>query len=264
MSSSIRLISTDFDGTLICHPSDGTCGKDLAKVLQTFKSRGGIWAVNTGRSLAHAVEGLATFCAPVEPDFVLTLERDIHLPDGSGGWVPLEPWNTICRDRHAELFDSASGIFDRILEGVADSPDVTVIREEGCPVGLITTDEAAMDTVVGGLSALQRAHPEFSYQRNTIYLRFCHVEYHKGAALNELARHLGLETSEVFAVGDHFNDLSMMSESCAGSVACPANSIEEMKSIIRDRGGYVARRDGGEGTADALKERVLSSSCEGL
>ena len=260
MSSAIRLISTDFDGTLICHPSDGTCGEDLAEALREFKARGGIWAVNTGRSLPHAIEGLEVFGAPVEPDFILTLERDIHLPDGGGNWVGLEPWNTICRDRHTELLHSEGGILDRVVAGVADSPDVTVIREDDLPVGLITSDEAAMDEVVAGLSAVRRAHPEFSYQRNTIYLRFCHVDYHKGAALAELTRHLGLDVGEVFAVGDHYNDLSMMSKECAGQVACPANAIPEMETAVRERGGFVAERDGGEGTADALFDRVLGRS----
>ncbi len=256
MSLPIRLISTDFDGTLISHPSDGRCIPELADALDQFKARGGIWAVNTGRSLAHTVEGLELFAAPVEPDFVLTLERDIHLPDGHGGWQPLEPWHTICRERHAELFHSSGGIFDLILDGVRDSPDVTVIREDDHPVGLITSDEAAMDLVAAGLETVQRAFPDFSYQRNTIYLRFCHVDYHKGAALAELTRHLDLTVPEVFAAGDHYNDLSMLSATFAGSVACPANAIFGVKHLVQQRGGFVSEHDGGRGTAEALLKHM--------
>ncbi len=259
MSLPIRLISTDFDGTLIFHPSDGRCIPELADALDQFKSRGGIWAVNTGRSLEHCIEGLELFAAPVEPDFLLTLERDIHLPDGHGGWQPLEPWHTLCRDRHAELFDSSGGIFDHILDGVRDSPDVTVIREDDVPVGLITSDEKAMDLVASGLEAVQRAFPDFSYQRNTIYLRFCHVDYHKGAALAELTRHLELTVAEVFAAGDHYNDLSMLTPTCAGSVACPANSIFGVRNLVQQQGGFVSELDGGAGTAEALFARVLGS-----
>ncbi len=257
MSERIRLISTDFDGTLVLHPSELTCGADLADALRKFRAGGGIWAVNTGRSLPHAIEGLEVFAAPIAPDFILTNERDIHTPGPDGAWLPLEPWVTICRERHAELFQSSGAIFDQILERVEASPDVTVIREEGLPSGLITTDEAAMEEVAASLTAVQRAFPDFSYQRNTIYLRFCHVDYHKGAALAELCRHVGVEASQVFAAGDHFNDLSMLSEAVAGVVACPANAIAEVKSVVSWQGGYVAEREGGLGTADALFARAL-------
>lgn len=257
MSLPIALISTDFDGTLISQPSDGRCVPDLARALAQFKSRGGIWAINTGRSLTHTLEGLELFAAPVQPDFLLTLERDIHLPDGRGGWQPLEPWHTLCRDRHAELFDSSGGIFDHILEGVRDSPDVTVIRENDQPVGLITTDEAAMDIVASVLETVQRAFPDFSYQRNSIYLRFCHVDYHKGAALAELTRHLNLTASEVFAAGDHYNDISMLSPTCSGSVACPANAIFAVKNLVQQQGGFVSDQEGGYGTSEALFDRVV-------
>ncbi len=257
MNERIRLISTDFDGTLILHPSELTCGNDLADALRTFKEGGGIWAVNTGRSLPHAIEGLEVFAAPVSPDFLLTNERDIFLPGSDGGWLPLEPWVSVCRERHAELFQSSGAIFDQILARVETLPDVTVIREDNLPVGLITTDEAAMEEVTASLTAVQRAFPDFSYQRNTIYLRFCHMDYHKGAALAELCRHAGIAAAEVFAAGDHFNDLSMLSEVVAGEVACPMNAIAEVKSVVSWQGGFVAEREGGLGIADALRARVL-------
>ncbi len=257
MSEGIRLLSTDFDGTLVLHPTELTCGTLLADALSQFHARGGLWAVNTGRSLPHAIEGLEVFGAPVAPDFILTNERDIHVAEAGGGWLPLEPWVTVCRERHAALFAGSSAIFDQILQRVESSPDVTIIREDGLPVGLITTDEAAMEGVTASLAAVQRAFPEFSYQRNTIYLRFCHVDYHKGAALAELSRHLGIGAAEVFAAGDHFNDLSMLDEAVAGVAACPANAIPEVKSAVARQGGFVADRDGGLGTADALLARVL-------
>src|SRR5260221_9574501 len=100
----IRLISTDFDGTLIGHPSDGRCVPALARILSDFKSSGGLWAVNTGRSLAHTIEGLEIFRAPVEPDFLLTHEREIYHRNATGKWQDFGDWNQISRERHAELF----------------------------------------------------------------------------------------------------------------------------------------------------------------
>ncbi len=249
----IQLLSTDFDGTLIGHPSDGRCCPDLADALAAFKRAGGQWAVNTGRSLDHALEGLAIFSAPVPPDYLLTNEREVFHRDGADRWVDFGDWNRICRARHAELFSRSRGIFDRILSHVDDSPDVTIIRESGDPVGLVTSDESIMDEVVGRLCAVRAEFPDFNYQRNTIYLRFCHADYHKGSALGELSRLIGLRRHQVFAAGDHFNDLPMLDGAYAGKVACPANAIAQVRAAVRRNGGCVAAAKWGSGIAEAMR-----------
>jgi hydroxymethylpyrimidine pyrophosphatase-like HAD family hydrolase len=94
------------------------------------------------------------------------------------------------------------------------------------------------------------------YQRNTVYLRFCHVDYHKGAALAELARLLEVSRENIFASGDHHNDISMLDGRVAGMPSCPANAIEEVKSAVRAAGGYVAEKQHGAGVYEALMHFV--------
>ena len=252
MAEGIKLISTDFDGTLIGQPSDGRCVPALARVLSDFKAAGGLWAVNTGRSLAHAIEGIELFGAPVEPDFLLTHEREIYQRDDAGGWRDFGDWNRISRERHAEIFHRSGVIFTRVRQLIAGARDVTWIDEDGHPAGLITSDDAVMGRVADRLDTLRATTPKFSYQRNTIYLRFCHADYHKGATLGELSRLLGLETMQVFAAGDHYNDLSMLHPGFAGHLACPANAILEVKAAVASAGGSISAQDFGEGIAEAL------------
>ncbi len=253
MAAGIRLLSTDFDGTLIGHPSDGRCIPALARALAGFKASGGLWAVNTGRSLAHAIEGLEIFHAPVEPDFFLTHERELyHRDPATGKWQDFGDWNRVARERHAELFHRSGTIFAQLQAFVAGMPDVTLIEEDGHTAGLITSDETTMALVAKGLDALRADFPDFSYQRNTIYLRFCHADYHKGSVLRELCRLLAVPAAEVFAAGDHFNDLSMLDPKVAGHLACPANAIAEVKSAVTAAGGWVSGRRFGEGIAAAL------------
>jgi hydroxymethylpyrimidine pyrophosphatase-like HAD family hydrolase len=94
---------------------------------------------------------------------------------------------------------------------------------------------------------------KFHYQRNTIYLRFCHADYHKGAALAELARLIDIPRENIFAAGDHHNDVSMLNGEVAAMPACPANAIEEVKAAVRNAGGYVAQREHGAGVHEALR-----------
>jgi HAD superfamily hydrolase (TIGR01484 family) len=249
----IRLISTDFDGTLVGHPGDGSCVPELASALSGFKASGGLWAINTGRSLEHVLEGVSLLGAPVEPDFLLTHEREIYHRDALGNWRDFGDWNRICRERHAELFLRSGPVFDRIHALVDATRDVTLIYErESGPAGLITSDEEVMDRVTASLDAIRTEFPDFHYQRNTIYLRFCHRNYDKGSALGELSRLLEIEAADIFAAGDHYNDLPMLSGKYARHVGCPANAIPEVKRSVRNAGGHISAKSCGAGVAETL------------
>lgn len=249
----LRLLSTDFDGTLISHFSGGRCSPAFAEVLDLHRKAGGLWAINTGRSLDLAMQGVRGFGAPYEPDFLLTNEREIFLRTGEGAWKPEHRWNEVCRQRHDELFSRAGHIFLKISEAALDSPDVTLIHENGLPAGLVTSSEAVMEEVAGFIVREAGDLPEFHFQRNTVYLRFCHRDYHKGAALGELCRLLSIGREQVFAGGDHLNDLSMLDGKYAAFPCCPANAIEEVKSVVRSAGGYVATREAADGVAEAWR-----------
>ena len=72
-----NFLSTDFDGTLVDHDALPSVTTDLFEALAALRERGVRWAVNTGRELGHIVEGLNEFGFPIEPDFVLTAEREV-------------------------------------------------------------------------------------------------------------------------------------------------------------------------------------------
>ena len=82
MPSTIQLISTDFDGTLVSHASDPVFDRDCMELIKELQRGGAIWAINTGRSVALLEEGLEYFDFPIQPDFILTSERDVFRPTG--------------------------------------------------------------------------------------------------------------------------------------------------------------------------------------
>ena len=188
-----RLWSTDFDGTLIGFGSDGRCGGAFAEALIGHRSRGGLWAVNTGRGLEHLLEGLDRFGAPAPPDFLLTNEREIFRRTRRGSWEPLGNWNAACAERHRRFFEDAADLFMEIEQMAAALPGIQFLREKcGQPAGLFAASEQLMDDVVLRLSRLSQKVSAFSFQRNTVYLRFCLADYDKGSALGELCRAEGL------------------------------------------------------------------------
>lgn len=120
-------------------------------------------------------------------------------------------------------------------------------------VGLAAESEPEMDRICDFLERERRRVPGFHYMRNTIYVRFCHEDYSKGTALGELGRLTGLSRDEIFAAGDHFNDLPMLDGRHARWVACPANAVEPVKIAIRAADGYIARQNCSAGIVESLR-----------
>jgi hydroxymethylpyrimidine pyrophosphatase-like HAD family hydrolase len=97
-----------------------------------------------------------------------------------------------------------------------------------------------------------RGIPHLRIMRNDVYTRFSHAAYNKGTALAELARRLAVTASEVFAAGDHFNDLPMLSRQHAWWLVAPRNAIEEVKRAVRRQNGFVSHLPCGAGVAQGL------------
>ncbi|HEV7868618.1 MAG TPA: HAD-IIB family hydrolase [Chthoniobacteraceae bacterium] len=251
--SVIKLLSTDFDGTLVNHEAIPPVGPELFSVLKQVQARGGFWAVNTGRELAHIVEGLQEFGFTVEPDYVLTAEREVFHRGPTGEWQDFGDWNARCVVAHNELFAGAGSLLQEIEEFVAQIPGTQMIRMGGHVVGLVTRTDAEMDRICVFLERERVKVPSFHFMRNTVYVRFCHEDYSKGSALGELARLLQIEPAEIFAAGDHFNDLPMLDGQYAKAVACPANAVGAVKETVLAAGGYVAKGICGDGIVEALR-----------
>lgn len=252
MPAKIRLISTDFDGTLVSHANHPVFDRDCMELIRELQSNGAIWAINTGRSVDLLEEGLEDFAFPLLPDFILTSERDVFRP-AEGGWEPYGDWNARCAQAHAELYATASPILAEVIDYVTRETKARVIYEADEPAGLVATSEEEMDRLTKFIDRAKADAPKFHYQRNTVYLRFCHADYHKGAALAELSRLTTVAHANIFAAGDHHNDLSMLDGRYAGCPACPANAIPAVKEAVRRAGGCVAEKEFGAGVHEALR-----------
>ncbi len=249
----IRLLSTDFDGTLIGHQPDARTAVSLRAGLTKLRERGAVWAVNTGRQLWFALEGLEQAHLPHDPDFVLSSEKDIYRRVEEESWEAFGDWNARTEERTMDLFGRAGHVFAAIEDLVASEDGIEVLYENNRLAGLMTADTATMDRTAELIRMVAADVPDFSFNRNDVWMRFAHREIHKGSSLSELARLLSIPREEVLAIGDHHNDIPMLDGSSAGMVACPVNAVEEVKRLVRSAGGYVSPHPWGEGVADAIR-----------
>ena len=224
------------------------------ELIRELQRRGAIWAINTGRSVDLLESGLTDFEFPIRPDFILTTEREVFRPGKNGEkWEPFGDWNDRCARAHAELFSSAQSTLAEVVDFVTNKTKAQLLYHAEGLEGLRAENEEEMDRIIEFIEQARDPASKFNYQRNTIFLRFCHADYHKGSALAELARLIDVPREHIFAAGDHHNDISMLNGEVAAMPACPANAIEEVKTTVRDAGGYVARLEHGAGIREALE-----------
>jgi hydroxymethylpyrimidine pyrophosphatase-like HAD family hydrolase len=178
----------------------------------------------------------------------------VFRPSSNGKkWEPFGDWNKKVAREHAELFDSAQSVLAEVVDFVNHKTNARLLYHTAGLEGLVAQSEEELDEVTKFIDKARKNQPKFHYQRNTVYLRFCHADYHKGAALAELARLLEMPREHIFAAGDHHNDISMLDGRFAQYSACPANAIPEVKEAVKSAGGYVASKECGAGVHEALR-----------
>jgi HAD superfamily hydrolase (TIGR01484 family) len=249
-----HLLSFDFDGTLH-HPADRdpVSPRLFATLERLRREKGALWGINTGRSIAHVVEGLVESRFPFAPDWVVAREREIWLPDLHGRWIAHQPWNHDCEKEQHRFFKEVRGALDAIRHEVEEHTGATWIEQPGDPAGLIARTEEEMAWIIGRVEALAAGVPLLGWQRNSIWLRFGHRKYQKGSSLAEVARHFGLVPARTFAIGDSHNDFEMLHPSVAAMFACPGNAVPEIRDHVLAHGGHSCRLGHSEGCVEALE-----------
>jgi hydroxymethylpyrimidine pyrophosphatase-like HAD family hydrolase len=80
----------------------------------------------------------------------------------------------------------------------------------------------------------------------------------KGAALLSLAATHGIDPTQILAIGDNWNDVSMLE--IAGSAVLMANAPEDLKKLARERGWTVGLSNAAHGVSEAI-ESALAVNC---
>ena len=250
ITTSLRLICTDFDGT-IAEPDGKPISRAFFERLAECRKKSIVyWIINTGRTFESLQEELMRREVPIWPDWVVAVEREIWLcRERRGvGWFE---WNRKCELLHTQLFESVQPLWKLIEDYVSRHTKARLVEDPGSPLGIIASCEEEADEISAFIAPLLKNWPMLVPVRNSIYFRFSHKFYHKGACLEAIANGIGVLPLQIMAVGDHMNDLPMLERRYAHHLACPANAVDEVKEKIRTQGGHVASASVAEGTLEA-------------
>jgi len=251
MDLPIKLISTDFDGTLFAEFETPPIPEALTTLIGQLQQQGVKWVINTGRDMASLMESLGRARIPVQPDYLVLVEREIF-EHADGRYTAVVEWNDACAVDHAKLFARVLPDVPNLESWITGRFKATVYEDPHSPLCVIAANNGDMDVIYDQLEKYCEKVPELTVVRNDVYARFSHVKYDKGTALAEITRRLGLNSSAVFAIGDHLNDLPMLQAKHAAHLAAPANSVPATLAAVRDADGYLCRNETGQGVLEAL------------
>ncbi len=247
------VLGFDFDDTLVLKSAPTSIDPLFFDCIEWIRSTyGAAWGIATGRSLHQLLEGFHAVKFPVLPDFVIARERELYYPGQFGRWVPDEEWNRACEKDHKKLFRRSRRAFARLQKFIEAETDAEWVSIEGDAAAIVATTDEEMDRIID-LIEISSCPSELTYERNSIYLRFSHRKYNKGSGLLQAADRWGLGADKILAVGDNYNDLSMLQPEVCEACGCPSNAVEAVKQHVQLRGGQLAKSPGSRGVMEIMR-----------
>lgn len=263
-----KLIALDVDGTLL--NDDHKLSPENREAIAEVTRQGGLIVLCTGRSPQNSIPlmeemGLAGYVLGHNGAATVRVEDrevlHIYGLDARG----LDPYIDYCRAR--DIHYDVNTAFDMYVDNVANlTQEATYMYEHfritpaSLPAWEDFREPVVKFTVFTKADILDEAQREWStwtQQYNIVrsgefFVDFMHPEASKGNALMNLASLLGIVQEEVLAIGNYYNDISMLTY--AGLGIAMDNSPLEVKAAA----DAVTGSNNDHGVRDALVKYCLS------
>lgn len=249
-----RLIVSDFDGTLIT--SKHAVPKKVRAAINGYVSRGGIFAVCTGRMLCSILPrvremGLKGLVAAYQGTVIAEIESGKIIRNGG---MSFEETADICRvteslgyrlnvysdstlytsidkdNRRLKLYESITGVTANNVGGIPVSQFVLQNRLKCQKVTVLVKPEER-EELYGNLLKTLGGRFDVTCSADVL-VEVSPAGDNKGAALGYIAQYYNIPLSSTVAVGDNLNDLPMIE--AAGCGVAVGNADERLKRVADD------------------------------
>src|SRR5262245_32932599 len=174
----MKLISTDFDGTLFAEFENPPIPQSLVELIGSLQAQGAKWVINTGRDMSSLMEALGRAHIEIEPDYLVLVEREIHRHQDSR-YVALKEWNDACTQAHSALFARVKKDLPHLVSWVNARFHARIYEDAYSPFCLIAGNNDEADVIHQFLEEYAQTVPRLTVVRNDIYARFSHEDYDK-------------------------------------------------------------------------------------
>jgi HAD superfamily hydrolase (TIGR01484 family) len=265
MARRVRLVAFDLDDTAV---RDGIIPAPVLMRMADFARTGGILTTASGRQYKAQEQMLVESGVRREagfPHFMICADKFIYRLEREG-YVELLDWNEAIRERWRRILPEVIKRLPQALRALDerklahatlpsetwDSHAFVALQFES--VAAASAAMPVMDTVFSDLdgAAINRAA---NFSAVTV------SNAGKGESLQRIATELRLAPSEILAVGDSYNDISMLDGRFGFQSAAVGNAEEVIQCAVRNNGGYIARKAGPDGFAEIME--ILLDEQEG-
>lgn len=294
MPSAPKLIAIDIDGTLL--PSTGTViSRRNCRALHDAEAAGIQIVIATGRRHAYATP--LVHPVGLKPGTVMitsngTITRTLGGEPIDRFFLPVETARELCpvlrRFGGTTVFTfDREGPGELVVESIAQLHEFIAAWVEANRPWVIEVQplERAFDAgeppvqamVCGTVAGMRDAEAWLASSEISRKIELHRTEYpirelaivdilppgcSKGVALRRLADSLGIQPTEIMAIGDNFNDLEMLE--FAGQPVVMANSAPELVEIAQERGWRVAPTNDEDGVAQVLESTVEAMGLQSM
>lgn len=248
----IRLLCTDFDGTLYSETMSPRIPPGLIDCISSMQKNGTLWMINTGRDRDFLLESLLEHNEGLLPDYIGVVEREVYTLR-SDTYHPVLDWNKHSQSVHQALFDKHSNLMLEVSEWISGRFDAHVYEDKHSPVCLIARCNEDADQIHRFVDEKLRYHNDLAWVRNDIYARFSHSSIHKGTLVGEIAKRHHISREQILVAGDHFNDIPMLHPDIAHHLVAPGNSIPAVIDHVTRHEGTIASKPAGNGILEYLQ-----------
>jgi len=246
------LIALDLDGTSVRYEPRLEMDPALMEYISSLKEQGAAWVMNSDRYTDTMIDIAMRLPAEQRPAAILSCQRFIHLLDSRACYVPASSWNSQQMKLHKGLWERLSPLFAEWHEDIArefaiDSHAINdLVFAFMVPLDQTPSLRARMRELV-------RPWPDAQVSGNQEWTFILHASFSKARVLDKCAELLGVGSQQIIAVGDGFNDISMLNGSVTRMVGCPGNASAEVVQAVRGAGGIVAEGSAAAGTLHVLR-----------
>jgi hydroxymethylpyrimidine pyrophosphatase-like HAD family hydrolase len=247
------LIALDLDGTSVSYAPRLAMDGALVQYLASVRNSGVAWVMNSDRFTATMADIASVLPAEQKPLALLSCQRFIHLHDGNGAYLPVEPWNAAQTAQHMELWGKISPFFPQWRAQVESQ--FTLL--ESVVNDLVFAYRVSPDRTPALREVMQQfilEQPDAQISGNQEWTFILHASFSKAKILKKCAELMRIPADRVIAIGDGINDITMLDGSVAKFTGCPANASPEVIQAVMHAGGIVSDAYEAAGAIDIIRQ----------
>lgn len=267
-----KLIALDVDGTLLTDDHELTPG--TMETIRAIADQGAEFVLCTGRAPISSLPfmrriGLEGYVITHNGAVTVDVRTEEAVHEFALDRQVLEPYMEYCR-KHKVHFDINTTFTvyvegaSRLSQEVLDIYSKFFVVPQDLPAWAELREPIVKLTVSGEMEQLDRVFAEWSewpqklnmLRSGDFFIDLMHKDASKGAALQKLAEKRGIPAENVMAIGNYYNDLTMLT--FAGLGVAMDNSPQEVK----DAADAVTASNNEEGVKLALEKYCLGITRE--